>query len=206
MLANYINNLPLVTGLPLVLRNRWHRTICSPLPFAEEQENAYFLSKKTNCDQSKLSEDWEHAYLFTKKQLWPIQIVSEHWSMSFERANIIPQNSCAFEEIDSVSRIHRICRRRKRQFASRERQPQSHKVNIFTEITLWVRFTLLTRSAHGPGEDPFEAVMCTSGGCLSKSHECLQKTSVRNTKYHLNLRRNLSNKEIIKSATLLRDL
>ena len=53
------------------------------------------------------------------------------------------------------------------QFASRERQPQSHKVNIFTEITLWVRFTLLTRSAHGPGEDPFEAVMCTSGGCLS---------------------------------------
>ena len=40
-------------------------------------------------------------------------------------------------------------------------------MNIFTEITLWVRFTLLTRSAHGPGEDPFEAVMCTSGGCLS---------------------------------------
>ena len=40
-------------------------------------------------------------------------------------------------------------------------------MNIFTEITLWVRFTLLTRSAHGPGEDSFEAVMCTSGGCLS---------------------------------------
>ena len=108
-----------------MLRNRWHRTICSPLPFAEEQENAYFMSQKTNCDQLKLSEDWEHAYLFTKKQLWPIQIVSEHWSMSFERANIIPQNSFAFEEIDSVSRIHRICWRRKH---SLHQEKDNHKV------------------------------------------------------------------------------
>ena len=48
-------------------------------------------------------------------------------------------------------------------FASRERLPKSDKVNIFAEIPLWVRFSLLTQSAHGPGEDPFEAVMCTVG-------------------------------------------
>ena len=36
-------------------------------------------------------------------------------------------------------------------------------------------------------------------GLPLKSHECLQKISVLNTKYHLNLRRTLSYKEIIKA-------
>ena len=72
--------------------------------------------------------------LVHKKQLWPIQIVSEHWSMSFERANIIPQNSFAFEEIDSVSRIHRICRRRK---------PSLHQEKDNHKVTRWIFFLKL---------------------------------------------------------------
>jgi len=69
-------------------------------------------------------------------------------------------------------------------------------VNTFTEFPLWVRFSLLTQSAHGPEEDPFEAVMCTVGLPL-KSHVCLQKISVFDTKYHLNLHRNLTKQDIL---------
>ena len=52
--------------------------------------------------------------------------------------------------------------------------------------------------AHGPGEHPFEAFMCTVGLPL-KSHACLQEISVFNTKYHLNLLRILLNKLLTKA-------
>ena len=41
-------------------------------------------------------------------------------------------------------------------------------------ITLWLRFFLLTYFIHGPGEDPFEAVMCSVGAASQISY-CLLK-------------------------------
>jgi len=46
---------------------------------------------------------------------------------------------------------------------------------------------------------PFWGGYVYKWGLPLKSHECLQKISVLNTKYHLNLRRTLSYKEIIKA-------
>ena len=39
-------------------------------------------------------------------------------------------------------------------------------------LNLWVRFFLPTHCTHGPGEDPFEAVMCAVGAA-SQISECL---------------------------------
>ena len=82
--------------------------------------------------------------------------------MSFERANIVPQNFLHSRKLtqfpeskDSVEE--------ETKFASQERRSYSDKVNTFTEIALWVRFSLLAQSAHGPGEDTFEVIMCTVG-------------------------------------------
>ena len=83
--------------------------------------------------------------------------------MSFERANIIPQNFLHSRKLTQFPESTESVEEGNQKFASRERRPESDKVNIFTEITLWVRFSLLTQSAHGPREDPFEAVMCTVG-------------------------------------------
>ena len=39
-------------------------------------------------------------------------------------------------------------------------------------LDLWVRFFLPTHCTHGPGEDPFEAVMCAVGAASQIS--CLR--------------------------------
>ena len=126
----------------LDIGNIWCRIICSPFPLAEDQEYAYFFHRKTAVTNQNIFRTLKH--------------------MSFERANIVPQNFLHSrkltqfpESTDSVKEGTK--------FASQERTPSSDKVNTFTEIPLWVRFSLFTQSAHGPGEDPFEAVMCTVG-------------------------------------------
>ena len=127
---------------------------------------------------------------FTEKQLWPIknivwrpricvlfhrktavtnQNISEHWSMSFERANIVPQNFLHSRKLIQFPKSTESVEEE-----TKSLHHESDKVNIFTEITLWVRFSLLTQSAHGPGEDPFEAVMCTVGAASQISF-CLLK-------------------------------
>ena len=135
---------------------------------------------------------------FTEKQLWPIKIFSEHWSMSFERANIIPQNSFAFEEIDSVSRIHRICWGRK---------PSLHQEKDDHNVIRWIFLLKFLYgwdfpSSHKVHTDQGKTLLrrlCVQWGLPLKSHECLQQKSVFNTKYHLNLLRILLYKEIEKA-------
>ena len=54
---------------------------------------------------------------------------------------------------------------------------------------------------NGPGEDPFEAVMCAVGAA-SQISCLLMEDSIFNTKYHLKISAGIIIKRFIESATL----
>ena len=58
------------------------------------------------------------------------------------------------------------------------------------------------KCTHGPGEDPFEAVLCAVGAA-SQISCCLLKTFVSYTKHHLNLSRNFIYKTDLFDITTL---
>ena len=64
-----------------------------------------------------------------------------------------------------------------------------------------MRFFLPTHCTHGPGEDPFEAVMCAVGAA-SQISCLLMEDSIFNTKYHLKISAGIIIKRFIESATL----
>ena len=68
-----------------------------------------------------------------------------------------------------------------------------------------MRFFLPTYvCTHGPGEDPFEAVVCAVRAASQISCSLLKKTFVSYTKHHLNLNRNFIYKRyILKRYTVI---
>ena len=69
-----------------------------------------------------------------------------------------------------------------------------------------MRFFLPTHCTHGPGEDPFEAVMCAVGAASQISCCLLKSTFSTNTKYHLESLQDYYNQSYYKSATLFKIL
>ena len=134
---------------------------------------------------------------FTEKQLWPIKIFSEHWSMSFERANIVPQNFCIPGNWLSFQNPQTL---------SRKKQSLHHEKD-YHRVIRWIFFMKFLYgwdfpSSHKVHTDQGKTLLrrlCVQWGLPLKSHECLQKISVLNTKYHLNLLRILLHKEIEKA-------
>ena len=118
--------------------------------------------------------------------------------MSFERANIIPQNFLHSrkltqfpESTESVEEGNPVCIKRK---TTIKWQGEYFYWNYFVG-EIYPPHAKCTRTRGRP----FWGGYVYKWGLPLKSHECLQKISVLNTKYHLNLCRTLSYKEIIKA-------
>ena len=131
-----------------------------------------------------------------KKQLWPIKIFSEHWSMSYERANIVPQNFSILGNWLSFQNPRNLSRKK-----------SLHHEKDFHKVIRWIFLLKLlcgwdfpsSRKVHTDQGKTLLRWLCVQWGLPLKSHECLQKKSVFNTKYHLNLLRILLYKEIEKA-------
>jgi len=68
-------------------------------------------------------------------------------------------------------------------------------------LNLWLRFFLPTHCTHGPGEDPFEAVMCAVGAA-SQISECLWRMLFLIQNITCYLCRNLFEKIFVKRYTV----
>ena len=139
---------------------------------------------------------------FTEKQLWPIKIFSEHWSMSFERANIVPQNSCILRNWLSFQNPQTLSKKKQ----SLHHEKDYHRVIrwIFLLKFLYGWDFPSSHKVHTHQGKTLLRRLCVQWGLPLKSHECLQKISVFNTKYHLNLRRIYHTKRLSKHCTVAR--
>ena len=103
---------------------------------------------------------------FTEKHLWPIKHISEYISMfSVEHEKFF---KCS-ETFQFQQTTHHL-----KELLQLPGQSTLWRWIIFT-VALWVRFFLPTQCTHGPGEDPFEAVMCAVGDA-SQISCCLLRT------------------------------
>ena len=117
--------------------------------------------------------------------------------MSFERANIVPQNFCILGNWLSFQNPQTL---------SRKKQSLHHEKD-YHRVIRWIFLLKFLYgwdfpSSHKVHTDQGKTLLrrlCVQWGLPLKSHECLQKISVFNTKYHLNLLRILLYKEIEKA-------
>ena len=133
---------------------------------------------------------------FTEKVLWPIKCISE-----FKHASNV-RNFCSVEVfLDSEI------------FSSGEQQQQDlqHTKASLQEDQKWRWTEWFTntldeiypphKSAHGPGGEPLDAVMCTVGAA-SKISCCLSRSLFLNAIYYLQSGQELFYKKVVsKSAT-----
>ena len=137
------------------------RIICSPFPLAEDQENAYFFHRKTAVTNQNIFRTLKHVF-------WK----SEYCSTEFLHSRKLTQ----FPESTTLSR--------KKQSLHHEKE--HHRV---------IRWIFLLKflygwdfpSSHKVHTDQGKTLLrrlCVHWGLPLKSHECLQKKSVFNTKYH----------------------